>query len=346
MLKTVLKFTLRVGLPLLLAAVILCWMYNGVEWGAMWAVLDGGMNWWWMLLSMPFGVSAQVFRALRWRVALKPLGEKPRLSVCCNSIFLSYASSLAVPRVGEVLRCGMLTRYEGISFTRLIGSVVSERIVDMLMVLLFSMVTLLTQVPVFMRFFDETGLDLGGFLSGFTASGYLVTAVCALAALGLVIILLKKLEFFSRTKAKLSKLIEGMASVAHLHNPWLFLFYSVGIWASYYLHFYIAFFCFDYTAQLGPIAAMVAFVLGCFAVLVPTPNGAGPWHFVVKTVLVLYGVQDNEAAVFALIVHTLQTLLTVFLGLYALAALAMTRAVESHASCAASAVGNECDDLS
>lgn len=328
MLKTILKYILRVGLPLFLAIVILCWMYNGVDWGTVWAVLNGGMNWWWMLLSMPFGVSAQVFRALRWRLALRPLGENPGLSVCCNSIFLSYASSLAVPRVGEVLRCGVLTRYEGISFTRLVGSVVSERVVDMSMVFLFSMLTLVMQVPVFLRFFAETGLDLGGFLSRFTAAGYLVMAVCALAACVLMVMLLRRLEMFSCTKAKFSKLIEGMAAVAHLRNPWQFLLYSVGIWVSYYLHFYIAFFCFDFTASLGPAAALVAFVLGCFAVLVPTPNGAGPWHFVVKTALVLYGVQDNDAAVFALIVHSLQTLLTVLLGLYALVALAIVKEAE------------------
>ncbi len=338
MLKTILKYTLRIGLPLLLAIVILRWMYNGVDWGTVWAVLDGGMNWWWMLLSMPFGVSAQVFRALRWRVVLRPLGENPGLSMCCNSIFLSYASSLAIPRVGEILRCGVLTRYEGISFTRLVGSVVSERVVDMSMVFLFSMLTLAFQVPVFLRFFTETGLDLGGFLSGLTAAGYLVTAVCALAACVLMVMLLRKLEMFSRTKARFSKLIEGMAAVARLRNPWQFLLYSVGIWTSYYLHFYIAFFCFDYTASLGPTAALVAFVLGCFAVLVPTPNGAGPWHFVVKTALVLYGVQDNDAAVFALIVHSLQTLLTVLLGVYALGALAISKEVEA---CTCSLASNE-----
>lgn len=229
MYKAILKHTLRIGLPLLLAAVILHWMYDGVDWGAVWAVLDGGMNWWWMLLSMPFGVSAQVFRALRWRVALRPLGERPRLSTCCHSIFLSYASSLAIPRVGEVLRCGVLARYEGISFTRLVGSVVSERIVDMSMVLLFSLVTLATQVPVFLRFFDETGLDPVGFLSGLTATGYLVTAVCALAACVLMAMLLRKLEWVSRTRAKLAKLTEGMAAVARLHSPWRFLLYSAGI---------------------------------------------------------------------------------------------------------------------
>ena len=327
--KTALKYILSIGLPLLLAGVILHWMYSGVDWGAVWAALEGGMNWWWMLLSMPFGISAQVFRALRWRVVLKPMGETPRLSTCCNSIFLSYASSLAIPRVGEVLRCGVLSKYEDISFTRLVGSVVSERVVDMSMVFLFSLVTMLTQIPVFLDFFEETGLDLRGFLGRFSETGYWVTALCAVAACVLMALLMKKLKLFSRTKAKFAKLVEGMTSVARLQNPWLFLLYSVGIWLSYYLHFYIAFYCFDYTAGLGPVAALVAFVVGCFAVLVPTPNGAGPWHFVVKTALVLYGVQDNDAAVFALIVHTLQTMLTVVLGLYALAALAMTRIIKT-----------------
>lgn len=327
--KTALKYILRIALPLVLASVILHWMYRGVDWSGVWTALEGGMNWWWMLLSMPFGVSAQVFRALRWRVVLKPMGEKVRLSTCCNSIFLSYASSLAIPRVGEVLRCGVLSKYDGISFTRLVGSVVSERVVDMSMVFLFSLITMLTQIPVFLDFFDKTGLNIPSFLGAFTSTGYCVSAICAVSACILVFLLLKKLKLFSRTKEKFAKLLDGMMSVAHLRNPWLFLLYSVGIWLSYYLHFYIAFYCFEYTAGLGPVAALVAFVVGCFAVLVPTPNGAGPWHFVVKTALVLYGVQDNDAAVFALIVHTLQTLLTVVLGLYALAALAMTRMLKT-----------------
>jgi uncharacterized protein (TIRG00374 family) len=241
--------------------------------------------------------------------------------------------------VGEVLRCGVLSKYENISFTRLVGSVVSERVVDMSMVFLFSLVTMLTQIPVFLDFFDKTGLNLGVFLGSLTSTGYWVAAICALSAVGLVWFLMKKLKLISRTKEKLSKLMEGMMSVARLKNPWLFLLYSVGIWLSYYLHFYIAFYCFEYTAGLGPVAALVAFVVGCFAVLVPTPNGAGPWHFVVKTVLVLYGVQDNDAAVFALIVHTLQTMLTVLLGLYALAALAMTRMVKADPSPALPSMG-------
>lgn len=327
--KRTLRYALRILLPILLAAVILHWMYRGVNWQAVWNAIGSDMNWWWMLLSMPFGISAQVFRALRWRIVLRPMGEKPRISTCCNSIFLSYASSLAIPRIGEVLRCGILSRYEGIGFARLIGSVVSERVLDMTIVFLLSMITVLTQFPVFMSFLDSTGINLGDFLGRLTSTGYIVTAVCTLAALILLITLVRRLEFFSRTKNKLANLMEGVTSVTRLRNPWQFLFYSIGIWGSYYMHFYLTFYCFSCTASLGPIAALVAFVVGCYAVLVPTPNGAGPWHFVVKTVLVLYGVQADEAMVVVLIVHTLQTLLTVLLGIYALASLALTKEITS-----------------
>ena len=323
--KTTLKYILRIGLPLLLAGVILHWMYSGVDWGAVWAALEGGMNWWWMLLSMPFGISAQVFRALRWRVVLKPMGENPRLSTCCNSIFLSYASSLAIPRVGEVLRCGVLNRQDGVSFSRLVGTVMSERVVDMLMVLLISSFTFLVEIPVFVRFCKYTGVSLDGLLHTFTSAGYLVAGACLLVALVTGVFIIYKLNVFSRTRTVIRELQSGLLSVFRLKRPFWFFFHSVGIWVSYYLHFYLTFFCFDFTAHLGPMVALVAFVVGSFAVLVPTPNGAGPWHFAVKTVLVLFGVSAVNGAMFALLVHSIQTLLVALLGLYALAAIGLDK---------------------
>lgn len=326
---------MKVVLPLLLAGAILWWMYRGFHWDEMWAVLQTDMSWTWMLLSFPFGISAQVFRALRWHQMLTPLGERPRLGTCIHAVFLSYFSSLIVPRVGEVLRCGILKRFEGTDFSRSVGTVVTERVVDMSMVLLFSFITVLTQIPVFIRFFHSTGVSLGGIMQTFTTMGYLVTGLCLILILLLVVFLLHRLNLFSHTKGALSGLMEGLTSVRHLKNPFLFLLNTIGIWASYYLHFYLTFYCFSFTENLGAIAALVAFVVGCFAVLVPTPNGAGPWHFAVKTVLVLYGVEAVSGALFALVVHTTQTLLIVILGLYALLALALTkrrRPVESAAT--------------
>lgn len=93
------------------------------------------------------------------------------------------------------------------------------------------------------------------------------------------------------------------------------------IWISYFLHFYITFNCFGFTTDLSISVALVAFVVGSIAVIVPTPNGAGPWHFAVKTILVLNGVGEDDAVTFALIVHTIQTSLTALLGVYAILAL-------------------------
>lgn len=316
---------LKIALPLAFAVGILWWMYRGIRWEELHDALSHQMSWTWMLLSMPFGVLAQVLRGMRWRQLLAPTGERPRLSTCIHAVFLSYASSLVVPRVGEVLRCGVLRRYDGTNFSRSVGTVVTERIVDTVLILALSFLTFLTQIPVFLTFFRRTGVSLGGVLDSFTPTGYLVTAACGVLAVLVIVLLGRRFRFFSHSKAVLTDLSEGLLSVRDVRQPLLFTLYSLGIWLCYYLHFYLTFFCFGSTAGLGPLSALVAFVVGTFAVLVPTPNGAGSWHFAVKTVLVLYGVEQTAGALFVLIVHTLQTLLVALLGLWSVAALALRR---------------------
>ncbi|MBO7472158.1 MAG: flippase-like domain-containing protein [Bacteroidaceae bacterium] len=316
---------LKISVPLVLAAGILWWMYRGIRWEELVDALSHKMSWTWMLLSMPFGILAQVLRAVRWRQVLAPAGEKPRLSTCIHAVFLSYASSLVVPRVGEVLRCGVLKRYEGTNFTCLVGTVVTERIIDTLLILVLSLLTFLTQIPVFLNFFQETGVSLSGLFNKFSLTGWIVTAVCGLLALICIVLVSRRFRILSRTTSVLSDLKNGLLSVREVENPLLFIVYSVGIWVSYFLHFYLTFFCFDFTAGLGLLPALVAFVVGTFAVLVPTPNGAGSWHFAVKTVLVLYGVGQTDAALFVLIVHTLQTLLVALLGVWSSIALALRK---------------------
>lgn len=315
----------KVAFPLLLGGAILWWMYRGLNGAELREALGHKMNWTWMWLSMPFGVLAQLFRALRWRQVLVPLGERPRLHTCINAVFLSYASSLLVPRVGEVLRCGVLSRYEGVAFSRSVGTVVTERVVDTLAVLLIALLAFLGQVGAFRSFFEQTGMSLTAYLHRFTVAGYWVTGACLLVMLLAGGLIGRRLVRFARARSVFRGLCEGLFSLRGVRNLPLFLFYSFGIWAAYFLHLYLTFFCFDSTAGLGLSTALVAFVVGCFAVLVPTPNGAGPWHFAVKTVLVLYGVAQLDAALFVLIVHTLQTLLVLLLGLYALVALPFTR---------------------
>ena len=316
---------IKIVLPLLLGGVILYWMYRDFDFHSISNVLFHKMNWMWMLLSFPFGISAQAFRGWRWRQTLEPIGEKPRTSTAVYSIFLSYAVSLIVPRMGEFARCGVLKHYDGVSFPKAIGTVVTERAIDSLLVLLIALLTFLSQIPVFTRFFDKTGTRIDTLFTNFSLAGWLVTAVCGVAVLILLYYLLRRLRFINKVKGTLKGIWQGVSSLKDVHNVPLFFFYTIAIWGSYFIHYYLTFFCFKATSGLSLSCALVTFIVGSIAVIVPTPNGAGPWHFAVKTMLILYGVGETDALYFVLIVHSVQTLLVVLLGLYAWLALAFTK---------------------
>ncbi|MCR5679201.1 MAG: flippase-like domain-containing protein [Prevotella sp.] len=328
--KSSVRTILKVALPLFLGGAILYWMYRGQDFRTVEHVLLHEMDWTWMLLSFPFGIMAQVLRGWRWRQTLEPLTRPsqgadrqpiPRRKVLVNSIFLSYAASLVVPRIGEFTRCAVLKRWEGASFSRALGTVVTERIIDSLLMLLIIGLTVLIEMSTFGTFFQKTGTSLNGILSGFTLAGWVVTAICVVAAGILLWILLRRLSIYNKVKTTLAGIWEGVMSLRSVRSVPLFSAMTLGIWLCYFMHYYLTFFCFTFTEHLGVGCAMVTFIVGTIAVIVPTPNGAGPWHFAVKTMLILYGVGDEQALYFVLIVHTVQTLLIVALGVYAWARL-------------------------
>lgn len=322
--KKAVSTTLKIALPLILGGAILYWMYRDFDFASIEDVLLEQMDWTWMLLSFPFGILAMVFRGLRWRQTLKPLNENPRASVCVNAIFLSYAVSLVIPRIGEFARCGVLTRHEKTDFAKALGTVVTERAVDLVIMLIITFSTILLQLRVFNHFFASTGTRIDGIVSKFSTTGWIVTFICCIAAIMLIYLLLRKLSFYNRIRQTMRNLMKGITSLRNVDNPLLYIIYSIAIWVCYFLHFYLTFFCFDFTSNLGVTCALVCFVVGTIAVIVPTPNGAGPWHFSIKTMLTLYGVAAANALYFVLIVHCLQTLLVVFMGIYAWIRLGLT----------------------
>ncbi len=316
---------LKVVFSLLLGGVILYWMYRDFDFKNVSRVVLHEMDWTWMLLSFPFGILAQMFRGWRWQMSLNPIGEYPRASTSINSIFLSYAVSLVVPRIGEFARCGVLKHYDGVSFTKALGTVVTERIIDSLLVLAITLLTLFFQLRVFDRFFSRTGTNIEIMFDRFSTTGYVVTAVCAVAVLILLWYLLRRFSIYNKVKCTISGLMQGVFSLRGVKNMPLYVLFTLGIWVSYFLHYYLTFFCFEATSGLGMACALVTFIVGSIAVIVPTPNGAGPWHFAVKTMLILYGVGETDALYFVLIVHSVQTLLVILLGIYAWMALAFTK---------------------
>lgn len=319
--KNIIKKAFNIAFPLFLGSGILWWMYRNFDFEMLKSTLNGGMNWWWMAFSLVFGVTAQLFRGLRWKQTLEPLGETPRTSTCVHAVFLSYAASLTIPRIGEVTRCGVLTKYDGSSFSKSLGTVVTERIIDSILVLAITALVFLSQARVFYNFFEETGTNLTEWATKFTATGYIVTALCLVALGVLAFMLIRKLAIFARIRESIKGIKEGVTSLKDVKNKTLFTAYTLGIWGSYFLHYYITFYCFDFTCGLGLNVALVSFVVGSIAVIVPTPNGMGPWHFAVKTILVLYGVEVTNAETFVIIVHTIQTALIPLLGIYSLMAL-------------------------
>ena len=362
--KTVISSVAKIVLPFVLGGAILWWMYRGEDFSVISHVLTEEMNWTWMLLSFPFGILAQLFRAWRWKQTLEPIisGSEEcgvrsenssatdsslhsnltphstlhtpqkntlRVSICTYAIFVSYAASLVIPRIGEFSRCAILKRYDGISFSKALGTVVTERAVDTLIVMIYSGIILLLEMSTFGTFFRKTGTSMDRILSGFSFTGWVVTAICAVAVAILLHLLFKNFSIYNKVKMTLGGIWEGVLSLKGVRNLPLYLFFSVGIWVMYFLHYYLTFFCFDFTEHLGIGCALVSFVVANFAVIVPTPNGAGPWHFAIKTMLILYGVADEHALWFVLIVHTVQTMLVIFLCIYAWAALLFTKRVSS-----------------
>ena len=322
--KKMLKRSLQVVFPLLLGTLILVWVYRDFNFQRVGEVLFGGMNYAWMLFSLVFGVTAAVFRGYRWKLALEPLGEYPKTANCVYAIFISYASSLIIPRVGEVTRCGILAKYDNVSFSKSLGTVVSERMVDTLCMGLLSGLMLLLQLPVFLTFFAETGTNVNRYVDIFTSGHFYLIILCLLAVFILAVFLIWNIALFAKLKGILLNVWQGFIALKDIRHIPLYIICSLGIWVSYFLEFYLAFYAFGFSADLGVTVALTMFVVGTFAVIVPTPNGAGPWHFAVMTMMMLYGVGKEDAGIFALLVHGIQTFLLILLGIYGLLALPFT----------------------
>ena len=299
-------------------------MYHDFNFSRVYNVLDGGMNYWWMFVSLVFGVLSHVFRGLRWKLTLAPLGEYPKSSNCINSIFVSYAANLIIPRVGEVSRCGILAKYDGVSFSKSLGTVVTERLIDSLCVIFITAVVILMQTNIFITFFTKTGTDPQKLGDIFTSYHFYIIFLCVAAILLLFFFLIKNVAVFAKLKGIINNVWKGVISLKDVDNKGLFALYTFAIWASYFFQFYISFFCFDFSSDLSIMAGLVMFAVGSIAVVVPTPNGAGPWHFAIITMMVLYGVDKENAGIFALLVHGIQTFLLILLGIYGLVALPLT----------------------
>lgn len=157
-------------------------------------------------------------RALRWRQTLEPLGCRPRPSHLVDAVYLSYATSLVIPRVGEVSRCGVLSRYDRVPFSKSLGTVVTERLVDTLCILLITGVTLLLELPVFVTFFRQTGTKIPSLVHLLSSPWFYVALFCVVGVVVLLVWLARMLVVFERVRGVVLDVWQGVMSLRRVRN--------------------------------------------------------------------------------------------------------------------------------
>lgn len=285
------------------------------------SILTNDVNYSWIWLSVFLGVLSHISRAARWRYLIEPLGHKPRLSNTFFAVMIGYIMNLVVPRMGELSKCGVMSKYEKISFARLIGTMITERIFDLLVLGMVTILMVVTQFGHVLQFLNENP-DIREKVTNLAFSPILIAGL--VIALILTIVLWKKIRksnLFRKIETAASHFKEGILSVRYVKNKGAFMFHSLFIWLMYYLMLYVSFFAFDFTKDLSPLAGLTTFVMGSFGMVAPVQGGIGAWHFMTRESLALYGIPYENGIIFAFVAHTIMTLLVIVLGLLSVVAL-------------------------
>lgn len=267
----------------------------------------------WLVLAISLFTISNVSRAIRWKMLIMPLGKTPRLINSFLCIIIGYFANLGLPRSGEFVRAGTFAKYENIPFEKVMGTVVVDRIFDVISILIVTGIALIVEFDKIWDFFSP-------YLS--FNKNLLVVAIVGLIILVLLFVFRRKLTQVSLFK-KVENLIkgfgEGIASVSKIKKPWWFLFHSINIWFMYFLMTYVIFFSFEPTELLSPVVGLVSFVFGAWGIVIPSPGGMGTYHFLTQTVLGFYGVNEVEAFSFANISFvTIQLFTNILTGILAL----------------------------
>ena len=301
----------------------LFWLaYRGHDFGRIFVAITE-IRWGWVVLAVVLSVASHYSRALRWGLLLEPFGYRPRRLNLFFAVMIMYLANMAIPRSGEVARCGILTKYECIKFSRSLGTVVTERIADVIVFAVVAAVVFATQLDVVGRVLDNNPSVMAYWQSFENHIVLIVLAGIALVVLGFLLLRTAvRRNWFGlgdRLRKAFHNLKDGMLTIAGLKKRWQFVFHSLFINFVYFFTIYLFFKAFPFTEHLGAMVALTVFVLGTFGVIVPSPGGIGTWHFIVIEVLALYGVvRDPDGGAYALVTHGMQDLLFAVVGMIAM----------------------------
>ena len=302
--------------------ILIFWvLYKDQDIDRMKSILKNDVKYFWIWISLLLGIVSHLSRAMRWRYLIEPLGHNPRLSNTFFAVMIGYLMNLVVPRMGELSKCGVMARYEKISLARLIGTMITERIFDLIVLGLATFLMVITQMGQVARLLHDNP-EIEQKILSLVKSPLILGG--GLLILIFVIITWKKIRksrLFRRMESIASHFREGIMSFRYVRNKGAFIFHSLFIWTMYYLMLYVSFFAFDFTAELSPLAGLTTFVMASFGMVAPVQGGIGAWHFMTRESLALYGVPYENGIIFAFLAHGIMTLMIIVLGLLSVIAL-------------------------
>lgn len=275
----------------------------------------------WMIITLLCAIASHIFRALRWNLLINSLNYKTKLSSTFFAIMVGYLANTAVPRMGELARCGVLSKKEKIPFNTLFGTVISERVFDLVTLLFVAIVVIMFQ---FSTLADFLGSFFGPFFENLFSNIQNILVFTGVSIIVIVIFFysykalkhrLSNIPFFIKLSGFTEGLLDGIKTIMKLRQKWLFLFYTFVIWLFYALMVYFPVFMLPETSHLTFVDALIILVIGSLGIIAPVPGGIGAYHFIVKAVLVeIFHIGSNSAGSFAAITHAGQTILNVVVG--------------------------------
>ena len=258
-----------------------------------------GVNYFWIFTVLFAFFISNISRAVRWNMLIHPLNYKPRFANSFLSIVLGYFANLGLPRMGEIVRAGTLAKYEKIPMEKVMGTVVTDRIIDVISLAIVIGLAFFFEYDTIYNFIlknsnPDTIATINKVLVGLS-----ITGVFFIALFFLVRKKINQTTIYLKVKKIISGFWEGIKTVGSLKHPYIFLLHSINIWVMYFLMTYLCFFAFSPTEHLTLSAALTVFTFGSLGIVIPSPGGLGTYHFLVIAALTLYGISGDNAFSFA-----------------------------------------------
>ena len=328
---------IKVLLPLAFGIGIVWFILQKVDMQLLIDTVKSGINWTWVVISWAFALLANVVRGIRWRQQLRTVGVNPSLHEMSISFFGNYGMNLVFPRLGEFWRCNYIAQNNRKPFSTIAGTILSERLCDILCSSFLILLALVLEGRVLVKFFfdDESKAEAiaaaGGEVRPAT-NAVMPTWAWVLVVLVTLFVLarvfrpkLRKMSFYQSLVSIGKNMWHGFLSLKDLPNVWSYVFWSALIWFLYFLNTLTQFYFFDFTSHLGLLACLTVFVMGTMSQLLPIQGGLGAWQAMVIFALLQYGIDNQHAIIFAVVAWILEQAFVLLMGLYAFVAVAIKK---------------------